>query len=151
MGYLSRISQVEYQLKRNLTWTPTDEQYVEMSLSILYSILNAAHVKEEDVQGAVTTGTLPTEFLGVTIVWDTGENAGYEFSLNKGDIEATQDIRTPIYKFMSLTEELENAIIIALQINGLTEDAPDVGYTYIDNDILKNDALSLTLEIKGVI
>ena len=93
MSIKSRLQTIEYQLLKTINFTPTDEQLVEMTNSILYAQLRLAIERNEDLSNI---SNHPTSLLGTTITWDPLDPEGNEYTITKGSSSVTQDADDPM-------------------------------------------------------
>lgn len=93
MGFIDRIRKIEYQLLKDLSFTPTDEQKVEMANSLLRNQLFLADNAGENISDVSSN---PTSLLGTTIEWDTGNPEGDGYTITLGSFSVTQDADNPL-------------------------------------------------------
>ncbi len=115
---VQRLSNIEYQLLKNITWTPTDEQLVAMTQSILTTVLQQAEDDGEDL--LAQQGDFPTTFLGTTIDWDDTNPEGDSFTITNGDYTVTQDADNPKSTIVDTEGGLDDEDRVLLDKNELT-------------------------------
>ena len=84
----ARIREIEYQLIKNLDWTPTDDQFVKIAASVLHATLK----NETTLTGA----SLPILFAGCNLDWSQGTLDDTNVKITKGSKSVVVNIRVGI-------------------------------------------------------
>ena len=116
MSYIDRIRKIEYQLIKNLPFTPTDEQKVAMTNSILKAQLTLAENDGEDITDVSQN---PTTFLGASVTWDTSNPEGDGYTIELNGITVNQDADDPIGMIVNPNDGINDAEAVALDKQSL--------------------------------
>src|SRR6056297_1777549 len=117
MSIKDRLSKIEYQLLKNLSFTPSEEQKVAMTNSILKAQLSMAEDLGEDLSD---TSSNPTSFLGTSVTWDTSNPEGDSYTIELNGITVTQDADDPIGMIVNPNDGINDAEAVALDKGDLT-------------------------------
>lgn len=76
MSLKDRIKEIEYQFKKNLSWIPTDDQYIKAVASIVHAALKN--------ELSITDAEMPVSFLDCTLDWTEGSPGDTIVKISKG-------------------------------------------------------------------
>src|SRR6056297_1384729 len=117
MSIKDRLSKIEYQLLKNLSFTPSEEQKVTMTNSILKAQLTLAEDLGEDLSD---TSSNPTSFLGTSVTWDTSNPEGDSYTVELNGITVTQDADDPIGMIVNPNDGISDVEAVALDKSSLS-------------------------------